>query len=68
MWYHPFSVCWLLTEFAVLGIGVHHAGLNLSDRKLTEELYLQKVLRILIATSTLAVGVNLRKPSFSSHA
>ncbi|KAG8935054.1 Sec63 [Tulasnella sp. 417] len=41
------------------GVGVHHAGLSIEDRKLTEELYLTGQIRTLVATSTLAVGVNL---------
>ncbi|CAA7271574.1 unnamed protein product [Cyclocybe aegerita] len=48
-----------LDELAAVGIGVHHAGLTLDDRRSTEQLYLKKVLRVLVATSTLAVGVNL---------
>ncbi|KAF8228506.1 P-loop containing nucleoside triphosphate hydrolase protein [Tricholoma matsutake] len=48
-----------LAEFASFGIGVHHAGLTLEDRRATEDLYLRKILRIIVATSTLAVGVNL---------
>ncbi|KJA27175.1 hypothetical protein HYPSUDRAFT_75106, partial [Hypholoma sublateritium FD-334 SS-4] len=48
-----------LDDFACAGIGVHHAGIVMEDRKATEQLYLNKVLRVLIATSTLAVGVNL---------
>ncbi|TFK42447.1 hypothetical protein BDQ12DRAFT_732098 [Crucibulum laeve] len=48
-----------LSELASFGIGVHHAGLSVDDRRATEDLYLRKILRILVATSTLAVGVNL---------
>ncbi|KIJ69181.1 hypothetical protein HYDPIDRAFT_24034 [Hydnomerulius pinastri MD-312] len=48
-----------LTALATMGIAVHHAGLSMDDRKAVEELYLQKTLRVLVATSTLAVGVNL---------
>ncbi|KAG0697011.1 DEAD-domain-containing protein [Suillus ampliporus] len=48
-----------LAVLAALGVGVHHAGLTISDRKAVEDLYLRKVLRVLLATSTLAVGVNL---------
>ncbi|KAF9527017.1 hypothetical protein CPB83DRAFT_908025 [Crepidotus variabilis] len=44
---------------AAIGIGVHHAGLNFDDRRATEQLFLSKVIRTLVATSTLAVGVNL---------
>ncbi|KAG8976544.1 Sec63, partial [Tulasnella sp. 427] len=41
------------------GLGVHHAGLSMDDRKMTEELYLTGQIRALVATSSLAVGVNL---------
>jgi activating signal cointegrator complex subunit 3 len=40
------------------GIGMHHAGLNDKDRKLVEELFVNQKIQILIATSTLAWGVN----------
>ena len=43
-------------EFASAGIGVHHAGLTLDDRRTTEQLYLSKVLRILVATSVRVFG------------
>ncbi|KAI0748557.1 Sec63 Brl domain-containing protein [Daedaleopsis nitida] len=48
-----------LDKLAAYGIGVHHAGLGRDDRSATEQLYLKKVLKVLFATSTLAVGVNL---------
>ncbi|CAG8568952.1 618_t:CDS:10 [Ambispora leptoticha] len=41
------------------GIGLHHAGLTESDRKIVEELFLNLKIQVLIATSTLAWGVNL---------
>jgi len=40
------------------GIGLHHAGLPDGDRKVVEELFLEGKIQILIATSTLAWGVN----------
>ncbi|KAI9348199.1 Sec63 Brl domain-containing protein [Obelidium mucronatum] len=40
------------------GIGLHHAGLIEPDRKLSEELFVNGKIQILIATSTLAWGVN----------
>ncbi|KAJ1551653.1 activating signal cointegrator 1 complex subunit [Nowakowskiella sp. JEL0078] len=40
------------------GIGLHHAGLVEGDRKIVEELFLNNKVQILIATSTLAWGVN----------
>ncbi|RIB18575.1 Sec63 Brl domain-containing protein [Gigaspora rosea] len=41
------------------GIGLHHAGLIENDRKIAEELFLHQKIQVLIATSTLAWGVNL---------
>jgi activating signal cointegrator complex subunit 3 len=41
------------------GIGLHHAGLHEKDRKVCEELFLNRKIQVLIATSTLAWGVNL---------
>ncbi|KAJ2403754.1 activating signal cointegrator 1 complex subunit 3 [Coemansia sp. RSA 2526] len=41
------------------GIGMHHAGLTQNDRKICEQLFHDRKIQILIATSTLAWGVNL---------
>lgn len=41
------------------GIGLHHAGLQERDRKTVEELFLHRKIQVLIATATLAWGVNL---------
>ncbi|KAH0543705.1 hypothetical protein FGG08_002021 [Glutinoglossum americanum] len=48
-----------LREALNFGIGLHHAGLVESDRALTEELFANNKIQILVATSTLAWGVNL---------
>ncbi|KAF8163444.1 P-loop containing nucleoside triphosphate hydrolase protein [Crassisporium funariophilum] len=48
-----------IRDLAAFGIGVHHAGLSMDDRRATENLYLKLIIRVLVATSTLAVGVNL---------
>lgn len=40
------------------GIGLHHAGLVSGDRSIVEELFINGKIQILIATSTLAWGVN----------
>ncbi|KID97835.1 activating signal cointegrator 1 complex subunit 3, partial [Metarhizium majus ARSEF 297] len=48
-----------LKEGINFGIGLHHAGLVESDRQLSEELFLNNKIQILVATSTLAWGVNL---------
>ncbi|KAG9103375.1 Sec63 [Ceratobasidium sp. 370] len=52
-----------LQSFANLGLGVHHAGLSRDDRRAVEELFTQRKLSVIVATSTLAVGVN-----FPAHA
>ncbi|KAJ2720409.1 activating signal cointegrator 1 complex subunit 3 [Coemansia sp. Benny D115] len=41
------------------GIGMHHAGLTENDRKICEDLFAKRKIQVLIATSTLAWGVNL---------
>ncbi|KAK4651406.1 putative steryl acetyl hydrolase mug81 [Podospora pseudocomata] len=48
-----------LKEAISFGIGLHHAGLVEGDRQIAEELFLNNKIQILIATSTLAWGVNL---------
>lgn len=48
-----------LREALSFGIGLHHAGLVESDRSLAEQLFAQNKIQILVATSTLAWGVNL---------
>ncbi|CAI8501087.1 unnamed protein product [Hanseniaspora opuntiae] len=40
------------------GIGCHHAGLSMNDRDICFNLFEQKKIQILIATSTIAWGVN----------
>ncbi|KAI1004723.1 putative helicase [Podosphaera aphanis] len=48
-----------LKESISFGIGLHHAGLIDSDRSISEELFANNKIQILVATSTLAWGVNL---------
>ena len=48
-----------LREALSFGIGLHHAGLVEGDRQLAEELFANNKIQILVATSTLAWGVNL---------
>ena len=47
-----------LKNSLIYGIGLHHAGLIENDRKIVENLFLNQKILILIATSTLAWGVN----------
>ena len=48
-----------LRHTIVFGIGLHHAGLSSGDRDIVERLYLSGEIRVLVATATLAWGVNL---------
>ncbi|KAI3382365.1 hypothetical protein SNEBB_006718 [Seison nebaliae] len=40
------------------GVGIHHAGLVSSDRDIVQRLFVEQKIQILVATSTLAWGVN----------
>ncbi|VDL99555.1 unnamed protein product [Schistocephalus solidus] len=46
-------------ELAVQGIACHHAGMLRPDRRLVEQLFSNRVIRVLVCTATLAWGVNL---------
>ncbi|RKP35955.1 P-loop containing nucleoside triphosphate hydrolase protein, partial [Dimargaris cristalligena] len=46
-------------ELVVTGVAFHHAGLDLSDRRLVENLFIEGMVKVICTTSTLAVGVNL---------
>ncbi|XP_013384284.1 probable ATP-dependent DNA helicase HFM1 [Lingula anatina] len=48
-----------LRDLVMCGVGYHHAGLDMQDRKNLESLFLRGELPVLMATSTLAMGVNL---------
>lgn len=47
-----------LKQTLSFGIGMHHAGLVTEDRQIVEELFVKNKIQVLIATSTLAWGVN----------
>lgn len=48
-----------LIQTLTFGIGMHHAGLSNNDRQIVEKLFVQQKIQVLIATSTLAWGVNM---------
>ena len=52
-----------LSKLMPYGIGFHHAGVLRQDRNLVERLFLEGETKVLVATATLAWGVNL--PAFS---
>jgi activating signal cointegrator complex subunit 3 len=47
-----------LSYLLLFGIGIHHAGLQEHDRKVVEELFVNQKIQVLVATATLAWGVN----------
>eukprot|EP01061_Rhynchopus_euleeides_P045577 TRINITY_DN8255_c1_g1_i1.p1 TRINITY_DN8255_c1_g1~~TRINITY_DN8255_c1_g1_i1.p1 ORF type:complete len:1912 (+),score=925.93 TRINITY_DN8255_c1_g1_i1:147-5882(+) len=47
-----------LQHLLSLGVGMHHAGLTESDKDIMEEMFVTGKLKVLVATSTLAWGVN----------
>ncbi|OQR72612.1 putative ATP-dependent DNA helicase HFM1-like [Tropilaelaps mercedesae] len=44
---------------ALIGVGYHNAGLSFEDRSLIEKTFNRGLVRILVCTTTLAMGVNL---------
>ena len=48
-----------LGELITAGIAFHHAGMDINDRSMVEDLFRNGHLSILVSTSTLAMGVNL---------
>ncbi|RVW85570.1 DExH-box ATP-dependent RNA helicase DExH14 [Vitis vinifera] len=48
-----------LVEYFGSGVGIHHAGMLRADRGLTERLFSDGLLKVLVCTATLAWGVNL---------
>ncbi|KAL7563665.1 hypothetical protein ACA910_013398 [Epithemia clementina (nom. ined.)] len=48
-----------LRHTIAFGVGLHHAGLSAHDRDIVERLYLKGDINVLVATATLAWGVNL---------
>lgn len=49
----------LLQTSVAVGLAFHHAGLSFEDRERVEEAYRDGLIRILLSTNTLAMGVNL---------
>ena len=41
------------------GIGIHHAGLQTYERSIVERLFVERKIQVLVATATLAWGINV---------
>ncbi|VDK81594.1 unnamed protein product [Litomosoides sigmodontis] len=41
------------------GVGMHHAGLQQYERNIVEKLFVEKKIQVMVATSTLAWGINM---------
>jgi len=48
-----------LKEMLVQGFAIHHAGLSRDDRDIVENLFFEKVIKVMVSTATLAWGVNM---------
>lgn len=48
-----------LLDALARGVGVHHAGMNRKYRQVVEILFRKRFLRVIIATGTLAMGINM---------
>ena len=44
---HNFFICAFISDVVLFGIGFHHAGLDLQDRKIIEQLFLNGELPVL---------------------
>lgn len=55
----PTRICRKLAEYISCGAAFHHAGINYSQRKLVEDAFRANEIKVIAATTTLAMGLNL---------
>lgn len=49
----------VLAEALTRGVGFHHAGLSYTSRRVVEEAFRRRLIKVVFATPTLAAGINL---------
>ncbi|MEM4562537.1 MAG: DEAD/DEAH box helicase [Thermofilum sp.] len=57
--HHSDKISETLAKLVREGVAFHHAGLSLDARDVVETLFRERVLKVVVATPTLAAGVNL---------
>lgn len=55
----PTRLCKKLSECVLNGVAFHHAGINSSQRRLVEDAFRANRIKLVAATTTLAMGLNL---------
>lgn len=55
----PTRLCKRLSEHVRDGVAFHHAGINSSQRRIIEDAFRQNKIKLVAATTTLAMGLNL---------
>ncbi|MEW6455872.1 MAG: DEAD/DEAH box helicase [Acidobacteriota bacterium] len=55
----PTRICRRLAEVLRKGVAFHHAGIHSKQRKIVEDLFRNNKLKLVISTTTLAMGLNL---------
>ena len=56
---HDFGVADELRALLIHGIGIHHAGILPRYKQLVEELALERLIKFVVCTETIAAGINL---------
>ncbi len=55
----PTHLCKKLAEYVRGGVAFHHAGINSSQRKIIEDAFRANQIKLVVSTTTLAMGLNL---------